>query len=136
MTDPTHRQLETAVSNFAQWLGRYGETSYDFQTFYASALGRRAKRVYYRNKSLGVLAVSPIIFCEAFVPSARRFFFIRQRFPIADAHFAMGFASRLPDHGRPGRLSARRSFSERAPGDAVSEPDGLRLGISVRLGGD
>jgi hypothetical protein len=33
-----------------------------------------------------------MIFFEAFVPSARRFFWKRQRFPIADAHFAMGFA--------------------------------------------
>jgi hypothetical protein len=33
-----------------------------------------------------------MIFCEAFVPSARRFFHRPTRFPIADAHYAMGFA--------------------------------------------
>jgi len=33
-----------------------------------------------------------MIFAEAFVPSARRFFWKRQRFPIADAHYAMGFS--------------------------------------------
>ena len=33
-----------------------------------------------------------MVFCEAFVPSARRFFWKPQRFPIADAHYAMGFA--------------------------------------------
>ena len=49
-----------------------------------------------------MLAVSPIIFCEAFLPSTRRLFFIRQRFPIADAHYAMGFASRSMDYWRPG----------------------------------
>jgi hypothetical protein len=32
------------------------------------------------------------VFCEAFVPSARRLFFKPQRFPIADAHYAMAFA--------------------------------------------
>src|SRR4051794_24495089 len=94
MINPTRPQLETVVSNFAQWLVRYGETSYDFQTFYASEVGRAAKRLYYKNRHLGTLAVAPIIFCEAFVPSARQFFFVRQRFPIADAHFAMGFAFR------------------------------------------
>src|SRR5712692_10257009 len=88
VSEPTRHQLETVVSNFVQWLGRYGETSYDFQTFYASRPGRLAKRLYYRNRYLGTLAVSPIIFCEAFAPSTRRFFFVRQRFPIADAHFA------------------------------------------------
>jgi hypothetical protein len=40
-----------------------------------------------------MLAVAPMVFCEAFAPSARRFFWRRQRFPIADAHYAMGFAS-------------------------------------------
>jgi hypothetical protein len=38
------------------------------------------------------MAVAPMIFCEAFLPSARRFFWKAQRFPIADAHYAMGFA--------------------------------------------
>ena len=39
-----------------------------------------------------MIAVAPMIFCEAFVPSARRLFWKPQRFPIADAHYAMGFA--------------------------------------------
>jgi hypothetical protein len=38
------------------------------------------------------MAVAPIVFCEAFLPAARRLFWKRQRFPIADAHYAMGFA--------------------------------------------
>lgn len=89
---PSRHELENVVSSFIRWLATYGETSYDFQTFYASPVGRAAKQLYYKNRYLGTLAVAPIIFCEAFVPSARRLFFIRQRFPIADAHFAMGFA--------------------------------------------
>jgi len=80
------------VLRFASWLDRYGETSYDFQTFYASDLTRNAKALYYKSRLLGTIAVAPIIFCEAFVPSARAVFWKRQRFPIADAHFAMGFA--------------------------------------------
>jgi hypothetical protein len=80
------------VDRFISWLERYGETSYDFQTFYASDLCRNIKALYYRKPLLGTIAVAPIIFCEAFAPSARRLFWKRQRFPIADAHFAMGFA--------------------------------------------
>ena len=41
---------------------------------------------------LGAVAVSPMVLCEAFVPSARPLFWKPQRFPIADAHYAMGFA--------------------------------------------
>ena len=33
-----------------------------------------------------------MIFCEAFLPAARRLFHHPMRFPIADAHYAMGFA--------------------------------------------
>jgi hypothetical protein len=83
--------LDAAISAFVTWLQSYGELSYDFQTFYAGPLGRRAKAIYYRHGVLGAVAVAPIIFCEAFVPSARRYFWIPQRFPIADAHYAMGF---------------------------------------------
>jgi len=86
------KQTLEGVLRFISWLDSYGETSYDFQTFYASDLCRNAKALYYRKPALGTIAVAPIIFCEAFVPSARTLFWKRQRFPIADAHFAMGFA--------------------------------------------
>jgi hypothetical protein len=80
-----------AILRFVEWLDNYGELSYDWQGFYAGRFGRYAKAVYYRKPLLGILAVSPMVFCEAFVPSARRLFWKPQRFPIADAHFAMGF---------------------------------------------
>lgn len=85
-------QVKASVLGFVDWLDKYGETSYDHQSFFASDLGRRAKALYYTSPVLGKLAVSPMIFCEAFFPSGRRFFWKKQRFPIADAHYAMGFA--------------------------------------------
>src|SRR5271165_5499090 len=85
-------QVRASVLRFVAWLDRYGETSYDHQSFFASDLARAAKALYYKKPQLGTLAVSPMIFCEAFVPSARRLFWKPQRFPIADAHYAMGFA--------------------------------------------
>jgi len=87
------KQLQGTISKFVAWLDQYGETSYDFQTFYASPVGQKAKGLYYKQPLLGTMAVAPIIFCEAFIPSARRLFWKPQRFPIADAHYAMGFAA-------------------------------------------
>jgi hypothetical protein len=84
-------RIRTALYRFVVWLDRHGETSYDHQSFFARPLGRRAKALYYRNSLLGTLMVSPMVLCEAFMPSARRLYGIRQRFPIADAHYAMGF---------------------------------------------
>lgn len=87
---PVDRVLAT-VRRFTEWLDGYGEVSYDFQSFFSSDLGRAAKALYYKKPFWGTLAVSPMVFCEAFVPSARRLFWKPQRFPIADAHYAMGF---------------------------------------------
>ena len=86
-------KVQETISKFVEWLDGYGENSYDFQTFYASPVGQRAKALYYKQPFLGTMAVAPIIFCEAFLPSARRLFWKPQRFPIADAHYAMGFAT-------------------------------------------
>jgi hypothetical protein len=88
-------RLEAALDDFCRWLDGYGETSQDHQDFYAGALGRRAKAFYYRHGRLGALAVAPMVFCEAFLPAARALFFRRQRLPIADAHYAMGYALRF-----------------------------------------
>ncbi|MDX2152234.1 MAG: hypothetical protein SFV54_15965, partial [Bryobacteraceae bacterium] len=84
--------LDQALAGFRLWLDRYGETSWDHQSFFAGSVGRAAKGLYYRHKLLGTAAVAPMIFCEALLPSARTLFHRRTRFPIADAHFAMGFA--------------------------------------------
>jgi hypothetical protein len=91
-TPPRDARVADVLGDFTEWLARYGETSRDHQTFFAGATGQAAKALYYRHKLLGTAAVAPMIFCEAFVPSARRLFHHPVRFPIADAHYAMGFA--------------------------------------------
>jgi hypothetical protein len=84
--------VSATLDNFVRWLNGFGETSLDHQTFFAGRWGGAGKRLYYERPRLGTLAVAPLILCEAFLPSARRFFHRQDRFPIADAHFAMGFA--------------------------------------------
>jgi hypothetical protein len=103
MPFPETEKILKSVLHFIEWLSRYGETSYDFQSFYASDLARNAKALYYRKPLLGILVVLPMVFSEAFVPSARSIFWKRQRFPIADAHYAMGFAF-LAKHLREDRF--------------------------------
>ena len=84
--------VSRVLTNFTEWLRVFGETSWDHQSFFAGPVGGRAKSLYYRNRLLGTAAVAPMIFFEAFLPSARRLFDRPVRFPIADAHYAMGFA--------------------------------------------
>jgi hypothetical protein len=91
-TDPVATSLSNVLADFTGWLDRYGEKSWDFQSFFAGPVGGRAKALYYRHRSIGTAAVAPMIFCEALLPAARRLFHHPMRFPIADAHYAMGFA--------------------------------------------
>jgi len=91
-SDPLAAKASDVLAKFIEWLNRYGEKSWDFQSFFAGPVGGRAKALYYRHRLVGTAAVAPMIFCEAFLPSARRLFHQPMRFPIADAHYAMGFA--------------------------------------------
>lgn len=93
MNTLTHaNEVQNVLENFSAWLGDFGEVSHDHQSFYAGLAGRAAKALYYRHKLLGTAAVAPMVFCEAFFPSARKWFYHPIRLPIADAHYAMGFA--------------------------------------------
>jgi hypothetical protein len=96
MESPTSNSLLGKVSeimfSFTAWLNTYGETSWDHQSFFAGPVGRAAKTFYYRNRVAGISVVAPMILCEAFLPAARRLFHGPIRFPIADAHYGMGFA--------------------------------------------
>ena len=85
-------KIHTSLNQFINWLEIHGETSYDHQSYFAGPIGGKAKELYYKNPLLGTIAVAPMIFSEALLPSARRLFWHPQRFPIADAHYAMGFA--------------------------------------------
>lgn len=91
MNEALFEKVKASLTRFIAWLEQYGEDSHDHQSFYASKIGRRSKALYYRKPLLGTLAVAPVEFCEAFLPSARKLFWTPQRFPIADAHYAMGF---------------------------------------------
>ena len=54
-------KLRASIERFVGWLDHYGELSYDFQTFYASPVGQRAKALYYKHRRLGTLAVAPTV---------------------------------------------------------------------------
>jgi hypothetical protein len=98
------REVATILARFVNWLEKYGEESWDHQSFFAGTIGGGAKSLYYRHGMLGLAAVAPIIFCEAFLPSARRLFHHPIRFPIADAHYSMGFAFLYKESGESSYL--------------------------------
>src|SRR5688572_28653938 len=100
------------LDRFIGWLDSFGEISYDHQSYFAGPIGRRAKALYYKHPKVGLLAVAPMILSEAFLPAARRLFWKMQRFPIADAHYAMGFAIMARQTGLPAYLRRAVHFLE------------------------
>jgi hypothetical protein len=102
--------VRITLYNFTRWLKRYGEFSWDHQSFFAGPIGRRAKSIYYRHGKVGTAAVAPMIFFEAFLPAGRRLFHRPIRFPIADAHYAMGFAFLFEATGQAAHLDRAIHF--------------------------
>ena len=102
-------EMSRLLKGFIDWLDSYGETSWDYQSFFAGPVGGQAKSLYYQHGLIGTAAVAPMIFCEAFLPGARRLFHHRIRFPIADAHYAMGFAFLYEATGDSTQLEPVRS---------------------------
>jgi hypothetical protein len=107
---PVADRISNVLVDFTEWLDSYGETSWDFQSFFAGPVGGRAKALYYRQKLIGTAAVAPMIFCETFLPAARQLFHHPMRFPIADAHYAMGFAFLYEATGDPSQLERAIHF--------------------------
>ncbi|HEY4301508.1 MAG TPA: hypothetical protein VGM73_11580 [Candidatus Didemnitutus sp.] len=123
VTTPASAAIDVGpiLESFEEWLSGYGETSWDHQSYFAGKVGGGAKRLYYRSPKVGLLAVAPMILSEAVLPGARRLFHERIRFPIADAHYAMGFAYRYATTRRTEHLERAVHFLEelkrsRAPG--------------------
>lgn len=108
--DQADRRLGEALERFTAWVNRFGETSYDHQSYFAGPIGGWAKALYYSHPKLGTLAVGPMIASEALFPAARQLFWKQQRFPIADAHYAMGFAFLAQSTGEVSQYSRAAHF--------------------------
>ncbi len=80
-----------AATRQAEWLRAYGPTSWDHYDVWANPLGRRAKEIYYTGSRLGLPCVAPFAAIDTFAPRLRTLLWHKSRFPIADAHWAMGF---------------------------------------------
>jgi hypothetical protein len=110
--NPLEAKVATVLQRFIRWLDGYGETSWDHQSYFAGPYGGWAKGLYYRHKVPGTVAVAPMIFSEALLPAARPLFHQRIRFPIADAHYATGFAFLHQANRNPAYLERAIHFLE------------------------
>jgi hypothetical protein len=101
--------LASSLSRFVSWLDSYGELSQDHYDFWASPIGGKAKALYYEHR-WGVIAVAPFVLLDSFFPASRALFWGKTRFPIADAHYAMGFFNLHRATGDASYLERGRAF--------------------------
>ena len=84
------RALE-ATRRHADWLQVHGASSWDPYDVWANPAGKRAKAAYYRHSRLALPLIAPFVALDVLAPRCRSSLWRRQRFAIADAHYAMGF---------------------------------------------
>lgn len=104
--------VRASLESFARWLRRAGYTSYDQYDFWATAYGVWSKGLYYRYGTLASPLVLPLLVADRLWPSSRRWFCSPSRFPIADAHYLMGFLALYRAGGEPTYLDAARSLAD------------------------
>jgi hypothetical protein len=102
-------EAHEAVRSFVRWLDAFGERSQDPYDFWAS-VGGHAKTLYYRRRFLGKVAAAPFVMLDLVAPRTRALVRPRDRFPIADAHFAMGFFALARADDDPRHIARGRAF--------------------------
>jgi hypothetical protein len=117
-------ELLARIQSFLTWLDGYGETSQDPYDFWANPIGRRAKRVAYEHWLAGLALAAPFVLLDAAVPWSRVLFRGKRRFPIADAHYAMGFFALAASGARLAVATDPGPTPPRAPGAAPGSPAG------------
>jgi hypothetical protein len=83
--------LLKVIDRFLLWQKANGYSSYDQYNLWSTRYGIWSKGLYHTQKHLGSLFVAPIFASEIFIPSIRKLFTSKKRFPIADAHFIMAY---------------------------------------------
>jgi hypothetical protein len=106
---PIAAEAHEAVRSFVCWLDAFGEWSQDPYDFWAS-VGGGAKTLYYRRRLLGRVAAAPFVLLDLVAPRARALVRPRERFPIADAHYAMGFFALARAEDDPRHIRRGRAF--------------------------
>lgn len=92
MQDGAHPVAAT-LETFLRWLRSAGYTSYDQYDFWATPYGIWSKGLYYRHGKLAAPFVLPLVIADWLFPASRQWFCPRRRFPIADAHYLLGFVA-------------------------------------------
>lgn len=112
MSTSVSTPLDAALRKFVRWLQAYGYSSQDQYDFWASPYGIWAKDNYQRRGALFAPWVAPVALADWLWPGSRRWVSPRRRFPIADAHYLMGFVGLHRLTGEVSFLDSARQLAQ------------------------
>lgn len=122
------KDLSLSIQNFIRFLNGNGFSSYDQYDFWNTQYGIFSKKVYYKNKYLGIPFVAPVFTLELLAPATRKLVTTRKRFPIADAHLIMGYLNLYTQTEKEEYLKTAESIATDLMKTAITNFDGTAWG--------
>lgn len=105
-------KIDKSIKIFIIWLDKFGELSYDRMDYWSSKSGILAKKLFYKNKLVGMpLAIWGLVL-ENFLPNVQKLYSKPHREIIGDAHFASAYFNLFEATGEKEYLSRGEHFLE------------------------
>ncbi len=86
-------EVWAAAASFQRWLEKCGYLSWDPYDIWGTAYGLFSRRLYYRQRFLGLPFVAPLLAMEVIYPRWRKWFVKKERFATADGQLILAFAN-------------------------------------------
>jgi hypothetical protein len=84
-------ELTSAIDAFRRWIQREGYGSYDPYDIWGTPYSLAARRLYYRNKWIGLPLIAPVLAIDLICPSIRKLLLKKRRYATADAQLVLAF---------------------------------------------
>lgn len=102
--------LNESIKKFNSWHDSYGDLSYDRMDFWSSKPGIHTKRLFYKNKYLGLPFAGLALLQETFFPSLLKLYAEPRRETIGDAHYALAYLNLYESKGDEKYLKRAEEF--------------------------
>lgn len=102
--------LNESINKFITWHNSYGDLSYDRMDFWSSKPGILTKRLFYKNKYLGLPFAGLALLQETFFPSLLKLYADPRRETIGDAHYASAYLNLYESKGDQKYLKRAEEF--------------------------
>ena len=119
-----------SILKFVSWHEAYGDTSFDRMDFWASKFGIFAKKLFYRNKVIGMPFAFIGLLLENFLPRTQNLFGHKHREVIGDGHFAIGYLNLFEITGEKRYLNKAETYLDEMLNYSTNDYSGFCWGYN------